>query len=109
MGTKRPMGGRAETGRTKSGITNLSDRRGFIRDDRVALFLRHRRDVATGGVDRIGTLLAVFADPFSLLFQRIGLVLQRVMKIDANARSSMWEDLQRGRSTEIDYLQGVLL
>jgi 2-dehydropantoate 2-reductase len=38
-----------------------------------------------------------------------GLVLQRVMKIDANARSSMWEDLQRGRPTEIDYLQGVLL
>jgi 2-dehydropantoate 2-reductase len=37
------------------------------------------------------------------------LLLERVMKIDANARSSMWEDLQRGRPTEIDYLQGVLL
>ena len=30
------------------------------------------------------------------------------MKIDPEARSSMWEDLQRGRSTEIDYLQGVI-
>lgn len=38
-----------------------------------------------------------------------GLILDRVMKVDTNARSSMWEDLQRGRRTEIDYLQGVML
>lgn len=38
-----------------------------------------------------------------------GLILRRVMKIDINARSSMWEDLQRGRPTEIDYLQGVVV
>jgi 2-dehydropantoate 2-reductase len=31
------------------------------------------------------------------------------MKIDPEARSSMWEDLQRGRRTEIDYLQGVIV
>jgi len=31
------------------------------------------------------------------------------MKIDAEARSSMWEDLQRRRRTEIDYLQGVII
>jgi 2-dehydropantoate 2-reductase len=31
------------------------------------------------------------------------------MKIDAMARSSMWEDLQRGRHTEIDFLQGVIV
>lgn len=37
------------------------------------------------------------------------LVLRRVMRIDADARSSMWEDLQRGRPTEIDYLQGVVV
>jgi len=36
-------------------------------------------------------------------------LLDRVMKIDAEARSSMWEDLQRGRPTEIDYLQGVIV
>jgi 2-dehydropantoate 2-reductase len=34
--------------------------------------------------------------------------LGRTMKIDSQARSSMWEDLQRGRRTEIDYLQGVI-
>ena len=37
-----------------------------------------------------------------------GMLLAGVMKIDPEARSSMWEDLQRGRPTEIDYLQGVI-
>jgi len=35
-------------------------------------------------------------------------LLGRAMKIDPEARSSMWEDLQRRRRTEIDYLQGVI-
>ena len=35
-------------------------------------------------------------------------ILGRTMKIDPEARSSMWEDLQRGRRTEVDYLQGVI-
>jgi 2-dehydropantoate 2-reductase len=35
-------------------------------------------------------------------------MLGRTMKIDPEARSSMWEDLQRRRATEIDYLQGVI-
>ena len=37
-----------------------------------------------------------------------GMLLGRTMKIDPEARSSMWEDLQRGRRTEIAYLQGVI-
>jgi 2-dehydropantoate 2-reductase len=40
-----------------------------------------------------------------LMFEAL---LGRTMKIDPEARSSMWEDLQRGRRTEIDYLQGVI-
>jgi 2-dehydropantoate 2-reductase len=40
-----------------------------------------------------------------MIFQAM---LGRTMKIDPEARSSMWEDLQRGRRTEIDYLQGVI-
>jgi 2-dehydropantoate 2-reductase len=36
------------------------------------------------------------------------IALAPAMKIDPQARSSMWEDLQRGRHTEIDYLQGVI-
>jgi 2-dehydropantoate 2-reductase len=34
--------------------------------------------------------------------------LAPAMKIDPEARSSMWEDLERRRRTEIDYLQGVV-
>lgn len=40
------------------------------------------------------------------LFQ---ILARRTMKIDAMARSSMWEDLQRGRRTEIDFLQGIIV
>jgi 2-dehydropantoate 2-reductase len=36
------------------------------------------------------------------------MLLGGTMKIDPEARSSMWEDLQRRRPTEIDYLQGVI-
>ena len=39
------------------------------------------------------------------IFNRL---LGRTMKIDPEARSSMSEDLQRRRHTEIDYLQGVI-
>ena len=35
-------------------------------------------------------------------------LLGGTMKIDPEARASMWEDLQRGRRTEIDYLQGAI-
>jgi 2-dehydropantoate 2-reductase len=37
------------------------------------------------------------------------LVARRMLAIDPQARSSMWEDLQRGRITEVDYLQGAVL
>src|SRR5579872_163669 len=37
------------------------------------------------------------------------LLLARVMKIDPQARSSMYDDLQRGRRTEIDFLQGAII
>lgn len=37
------------------------------------------------------------------------LALAPSMKIDPQARSSMWEDLERRRRTEIDYLQGVII
>jgi 2-dehydropantoate 2-reductase len=36
------------------------------------------------------------------------IALAPAMKIDPQARSSMWEDLERRRRTEIDYLQGVI-
>ncbi|MBR0739778.1 2-dehydropantoate 2-reductase [Bradyrhizobium liaoningense] len=36
-------------------------------------------------------------------------ILGRTMKIDPEARSSMWQDLKQGRRTEIDYLQGAVI
>ncbi|MHA7833013.1 MAG: 2-dehydropantoate 2-reductase [Algiphilus sp.] len=47
-------------------------------------------------------LLAVPDGLFSLLGQRM-------LRIDPLARSSMWEDLERGRRTEIDWINGALL
>jgi len=32
-----------------------------------------------------------------------------MLRIDPEARSSMWEDLQAGRRTEIDYLNGAVV
>ena len=40
------------------------------------------------------------------LFRRVA---ARMLAVDPQARSSMWEDLARGRATEIDYLQGAVL
>jgi 2-dehydropantoate 2-reductase len=37
------------------------------------------------------------------------LILGRTIKIDPEARSSMWQDLKQGRKTEIDYLQGAII
>ena len=36
-------------------------------------------------------------------------VARGMLKVDPKARSSMWEDLQRGRRTEIDVLQGEIM
>jgi 2-dehydropantoate 2-reductase len=32
-----------------------------------------------------------------------------MVNIDPNARSSMWDDLQRGRKTEVDFLNGEIV
>jgi 2-dehydropantoate 2-reductase len=34
---------------------------------------------------------------------------RRMVAVDANARSSMWDDLEQGRATEVDYLQGEIV
>ena len=38
-----------------------------------------------------------------------GLLARRMLAIDPEARSSMWDDLKRGRLTEIDELQGAVI
>jgi 2-dehydropantoate 2-reductase len=39
----------------------------------------------------------------------VRLVTSAQMKVDPEARSSMWEDLTRGRPTEVDYLNGEIV
>lgn len=39
----------------------------------------------------------------------VKLVTRRQMRVDPEARSSMWEDLTRGRPTEVDYLNGEIV
>lgn len=39
----------------------------------------------------------------------VKLVTRAQMKVDPEARSSMWEDLQRGRRTEVDFLNGEIV
>ena len=41
-----------------------------------------------------------------MLFARLA---AQMLKIDPEARSSMWEDLEAGRRTEIDYLNGAIV
>ncbi|MGI9281013.1 MAG: 2-dehydropantoate 2-reductase [Endozoicomonas sp.] len=59
----------------------------------------------------IGTAIALEKMPFVLklpdfLFK---IVAARALKIDDRARMSMWADLQRGRETEVDALNGEVL
>ncbi len=66
---------------------------------------------AEGIVPLSTTPLPASFTPFILklpdaLFTRIA---ASMVKIDPKARSSMWEDLQRGRRTEIDHLQGRIV
>lgn len=37
------------------------------------------------------------------------LLASRMLRIDPSARSSMWEDLEAGRPTEVDFLQGEIV
>ncbi len=70
------------------------------------------RAIKAEGIDPVSTTpLPASFTPFILklpdfLFERIA---ASMVKIDPKARSSMWEDLQRCRRTEIDHLQGLIV
>lgn len=84
---------------------------------------RWRRILAAAQDEALAVLRADGITPWSLgqipvtLFPRLlrlpdflfRLVASRGVKIDTAARSSMWEDLQRGRTTEVDELQGTVI
>jgi 2-dehydropantoate 2-reductase len=90
--------------------TELADRRwrvlfaAQIEEALVVLKAAHIRPAGVEGVPpRVIPLILRLPD---WLFR---LVARRMLAIDPAARSSMWEDLLRGRATEIDYLQGAIL
>ncbi|MGH8806639.1 MAG: 2-dehydropantoate 2-reductase [Noviherbaspirillum sp.] len=63
--------------------------------------------IAPAKVARVGPrLLPVLLRLPDALFKRIAVAM---LRIDPEARSSMWEDLQAGRRTEIDYLNGAVV
>jgi len=53
----------------------------------------------------VGWMPAVLRLPTAL----VRLVTRAQMKVDPEARSSMWEDLTRGRPTEVDFLNGEIV
>lgn len=53
----------------------------------------------------VGVILAGLKMPTLL----VRLLARAQLKVDPEARSSMWEDLQRGRTTEVDHLNGEVV
>lgn len=62
------------------------------------------RHAALRGIP-LGVMPAVLRLPTPL----VRLVTRRQLKVDPEARSSMWEDLTRRRTTEVDYLNGEIV
>lgn len=72
-----------------------------------ALVILHAAGVQPAKVAKVGpAMLAKILWLPDFLFQRVAAAM---LRIDPEARSSMWEDLQAGRKTEIDYLNGAIV
>ncbi len=56
-----------------------------------------------------GVPLRVMPTVMRLPTPLVRLVTRTQMRVDPEARSSMWEDLTRGRPTEVDYLNGEIV
>ncbi len=56
-----------------------------------------------------GIPLAIMPALMRLPTPLVRLVTRAQMRVDPEARSSMWEDLTRGRPTEVDYLNGEIV
>jgi 2-dehydropantoate 2-reductase len=59
---------------------------------------------------RLGALpVTVFPFVLGLPTVLLRVVLRAQLKVDPDARSSMWDDLTRGRTTEVDELNGAIV
>jgi len=73
-----------------------------------AIGVLHHAGIRPG---RLGTPVAVDMFPRVLRLPTpvLRVVARRLIKIDPEARSSMWEDLSRGRATEVEELNGEIV
>jgi 2-dehydropantoate 2-reductase len=90
--------------------TQLADRRWRLilaRQIAEALGVLKAADIKPARIEGVspGMIPRILRLP-NWLFRRVA---RRMLAIDPQARSSMWEDLHRHRPTEIDYLQGAIL
>lgn len=84
--------------------------RGYRRS--LALMVDEGRAVLARAGIRPAKVVSVGPAVFSLILRLPDALFTRVaasmLKIDPEARSSMWEDLQAGRKTEVHYLNGAI-
>lgn len=74
---------------------------------REPLFVMQRAGIR---IARFGALPAqVFPHLLALPTPILRVALRAQLRVDADARSSMWEDLERGRPTEVDALNGEIV
>ena len=72
-----------------------------------ALLILHAAGLHPAKVAKVGpAMLAKILRLPDFLFQRVAAAM---LRIDPEARSSMWEDLQAGRKTEVDFLNGAIV
>ncbi|WFP76903.1 2-dehydropantoate 2-reductase [Mesorhizobium sp. WSM4906] len=88
-----------------------------LADRRWRVILADQIDEARAAMKASGIEPARIAGPPPWLLPKVlrlpdwlfGLLARRMLAIDPEARASMWDDLERGRPTEIDELQGAVL
>jgi 2-dehydropantoate 2-reductase len=91
-------------------IEQLGDRRWRLllsRQIREGLAVLRAAGISIAPVEGVHPRLTAFA--LRLPDRLFKLTARRMMAFDRNARSSMWEDLEAGRPTEIDYIQGEIV
>ncbi|BCH27927.1 2-dehydropantoate 2-reductase [Mesorhizobium sp. L-8-3] len=90
--------------------TQLADRRWrLLLADQIAEALAVMRKAGIKPARAGGPTPALLPVVLRLPDILFGLLARRMLAVDPRARSSMWDDLERGRPTEIDEFQGAIV
>lgn len=90
-----------------AGLNDRDYRRALVSCLKEALQVAERNQVKLGKFN--GRSPSMLLKTLRLPNWAYRIVLQKIVKIDAKARSSMLDDLELGRPTEIEYLQGEIV